>query len=947
MFYHIPLEHEIKLHPKYFGPQLMDTVKQKLFTEVEGTCSGKYGFVIAVTTIDDIGSGLIEPGRGFVVYPVKYKAIVFRPFKGEVVDAIVVQVNKVGLFTQVGPLSCFISRHSIPPDMEFDANSNPPCYKTKDEDIMISPEDEIRVKIVGTRINATDIFVIGSLMDDYLGWFGGRKRVKMYRVVFVLVTVFCVVTGDLRENLRHFEVLHSSELSHERMKRDTDQRTPTHPAGVPLKELSFKAMGKEFNLMLSPRRGVLDKDFEAAVMKEDGEEEPVYVDEDTFFEGKVAGEKGSRVTAYLEDGLLTASIETPDETYHIEPSWRHLNDSGNESMIVYRGSDIKFSWENADEKGEPGRICGYVKEGEDHEDHDHSADDLAPEKEEAKMRTKRQEAEAYKFQLRKTRCPLLLVADYRFFKEMGGGSTKTTINYLISLIDRVHKIYTETEWRDGPTQQGFSGMGFVIKKIIVHPEVTRIAPSDSHYNMQRSSWDVRSLLEVFSRQYAHKNFCLAHLFTDIKFDGGILGLAYVGSPRRNSVGGICTPEYFKNGYTLYLNSGLSSSRNHYGQRVITREADLVTAHEFGHNWGSEHDPDLPECSPKASEGGSYLMYTYSVSGYDYNNKKFSPCSLRSIRAVLLAKSSRCFTEPEESFCGNLRVEKGEECDAGLVGTEDVDNCCDKTCKLRTDRGAKCSDKNSPCCRNCKFMSSGIKCRDAQRGTCEKEARCTGNGAECPPSPPLPDGTPCIEKGTCYQGKCLPFCESQKPSLQSCMCDVLENACKRCCRTHLNDTCFPVDPLDILPNGTPCMVGYCKDGMCEKTVQDIVERFWDIIEDISINSVLYFLRDNIVGTVLIVSIILWIPVSCLISFVDAKRLREYEKYVQWLEKDQLVHPADPHARRVIRVTKRAGTRSTPQVGSQPRRVGSGRRDNLSVISGQEATNEVSGFPGTAL
>ena len=52
-----------------------------------------------------------------------------------------------------------------------------------------------------------------------------------------------------------------------------------------------------------------------------------------------------------------------------------------------------------------------------------------------------------------------------------------------------------------------------------------------------------------------------------------------------------SPEYFKNGHTLYLNSGLSSSRNHYGQRVITREADLVTAHEFGHNWGSEHDPD--------------------------------------------------------------------------------------------------------------------------------------------------------------------------------------------------------------------------------------------------------------------------------------------------------------------------------------------------------------------
>ena len=63
--------------------------------------------------------------------------------------------------------------------------------------------------------------------------------------------------------------------------------------------------------------------------------------------------------------------------------------------------------------------------------------------------------------------------------------------------------------------------------------------------------------------------------------------------------------------------------------------------------------------------------------------------------VLLAKSTRCFTEPEESFCGNLRVEGDEECDAGLLGSEDTDSCCDENCKLRAN--AKCSDKNSPCC----------------------------------------------------------------------------------------------------------------------------------------------------------------------------------------------------------------------------------------------------------
>ena len=30
-------------------------------------------------------------------------------------------------------------------------------------------DDEIRLKIVGTRVDANEIFSIGSLMDDYLG----------------------------------------------------------------------------------------------------------------------------------------------------------------------------------------------------------------------------------------------------------------------------------------------------------------------------------------------------------------------------------------------------------------------------------------------------------------------------------------------------------------------------------------------------------------------------------------------------------------------------------------------------------------------------------------------------------------------------------------------------------------------------------------------------------
>ena len=38
----------------------------------------------------------------------------------------------------------------------------------------------------------------------------------------------------------------------------------------------------------------------------------------------------------------------------------------------------------------------------------------------------------------------------------------------------------------------------------------------------------------------------------------------------------------------HYNTGLTSTLN-WGQRILTMEADLVTSHELGHNFGAEHD----------------------------------------------------------------------------------------------------------------------------------------------------------------------------------------------------------------------------------------------------------------------------------------------------------------------------------------------------------------------
>ncbi len=83
------------LHPSYFGPRMQQYLESKLYSDVEGTCSGQFGFIIAVVSISDIGKGMVISGNGQAEFITRYRAIVFKPFKGEVVDGVVHNVTRV------------------------------------------------------------------------------------------------------------------------------------------------------------------------------------------------------------------------------------------------------------------------------------------------------------------------------------------------------------------------------------------------------------------------------------------------------------------------------------------------------------------------------------------------------------------------------------------------------------------------------------------------------------------------------------------------------------------------------------------------------------------------------------------------------------------------------------------------------------------------------------
>ena len=50
----------------------------------------------------------------------------------------------------------------------------------------------------------------------------------------------------------------------------------------------------------------------------------------------------------------------------------------------------------------------------------------------------------------------------------------------------------------------------------------------------------------------------------------------------------------------------------------------------------------------------------------------------------------------------------------------------------------------------------------------------------------------------------------------------------------------------------------------------------------------FMRANIVGTVIVLSLILWIPISCIVSWKDRKMKREEREAQSWLRADVRKH-----------------------------------------------------------
>jgi len=167
MFFLLHRTQQIQLHPSYFGRNMKELVTSKLLKDIEGTCTGRY-YIISIMDTFEISEGRIIPGNGGAEFTVGYRAVVWKPFNGEAVDAIVTGLNPHGFFAFAGPSEIFVSKFSIPSEIKWQQNANSAMF-TNNEDITIEVGTHIRLKLLGTRSEVGHMYGIGELKEDYLG----------------------------------------------------------------------------------------------------------------------------------------------------------------------------------------------------------------------------------------------------------------------------------------------------------------------------------------------------------------------------------------------------------------------------------------------------------------------------------------------------------------------------------------------------------------------------------------------------------------------------------------------------------------------------------------------------------------------------------------------------------------------------------------------------------
>ncbi|MBI2667688.1 DNA-directed RNA polymerase [Candidatus Woesearchaeota archaeon] len=166
MFYEVEVKSHIRVSPELFNSDTDEAVLQQLNKQFEGFISKDFGFVIGVSSIVNVGDGVIIPGDGAAYYETTFKLFSYKPELQEVILGKVLEITDFGAFINIGAVDGMVHVSQTMDDYVTFSKSNVLTGKESKRSLKVG--DKCRARLIAISFKDPANPKIGLTMRQHM-----------------------------------------------------------------------------------------------------------------------------------------------------------------------------------------------------------------------------------------------------------------------------------------------------------------------------------------------------------------------------------------------------------------------------------------------------------------------------------------------------------------------------------------------------------------------------------------------------------------------------------------------------------------------------------------------------------------------------------------------------------------------------------------------------------
>ncbi|KAJ1499343.1 hypothetical protein HMI54_011369 [Coelomomyces lativittatus] len=138
----------IVIHPKDLHLPKRTTIEHTIHKKYTGKLFHQVGMCIALFDLLHVGDGIVQHSEGSAYFKVRFQLIVFRPSRGEIINAQILSSDENGIRASTGFFDdIFIPPDCLPKPHRYDESEHVWIWEYEENSLYLDPGDILRLQV--------------------------------------------------------------------------------------------------------------------------------------------------------------------------------------------------------------------------------------------------------------------------------------------------------------------------------------------------------------------------------------------------------------------------------------------------------------------------------------------------------------------------------------------------------------------------------------------------------------------------------------------------------------------------------------------------------------------------------------------------------------------------------------------------------------------------------